>query len=74
MSTLSQLTTTTCPVNIKNLILIIKSNHQIPGMVIENSSAVSTIIIINYSNTNISHQKLSQWLISAIENYLNKLP
>ena len=74
MSTLSQLTTTTCPVNIKNLILIIKSNHQIPDMVIENSSAVSTIIIINYSNTNISHQKLSQWLISAIENYLNKLP
>ena len=44
----------------KKLILMIKSNHQIPNMVIKTSSALDTIIIISYYNTNIRHQKLSQ--------------
>ena len=66
---LSQLATTSCQVNIKNLILITKPNHQIPNMVIETKSALNTIIIINYNNANIRHQKLLQSPITIIENY-----
>ena len=68
---LSQLTTTSGPINIKNLILIIKSNYQIPNMVIETSSALNTIIVINYNNTNIRHPKLAQRPISTIKNHLS---
>ena len=54
---LSQLTTTFYPINIKNLILLIKSNHQFPNVVMETSSSLDTTIIIYYCNTNISHKK-----------------
>lgn len=54
---LSQLAAKSHPINIKNLILLIKSNRQIPNMVIETSTALDTNMNINYNNTSIRHEK-----------------
>ena len=57
MGALSQLTARSFPIKIKNLISIIKLNHQIPNEFIETRTALDTNIIINYNNANIRHQK-----------------